>query len=185
MKTPEQERRAVAERQANADASSRDEPLPHPNPWDAYIDKPDASASREERLEWHRHFAATHEPKDYAMNAENTRILREKYPQLYPAGFEFRCGDGWFNLVDTMSAEIQQDLLEGGIVNQTFQIEELKEKLGHLRVYWPLTDAQKLAVEKAVLASKTTCDVCGSSGTFQTDGGWYRVRCPSHVKTRW
>jgi len=63
IKSPEQERRAMVERQENADASTRGELLPYPNPWDAYISKPDPFASREERLAWHRRFADAHAPR--------------------------------------------------------------------------------------------------------------------------
>ena len=63
MKTPEQERRALAERQANAEASAAGMPLPHPNPWDAFVARPAPTASLQERLAWQRDFAAQHAPK--------------------------------------------------------------------------------------------------------------------------
>jgi hypothetical protein len=62
MKTEEQEQRALAQRQANIEAQASGMPLPYPNPWDSFIERPAETASQQDRLAWHRAFAAQHAP---------------------------------------------------------------------------------------------------------------------------
>lgn len=46
------------------------------------------------------------------MSPENYASLIEKYPELFPErngklGCEFSCGDGWYNILDLLCAQIQ------------------------------------------------------------------------------
>lgn len=92
MKTPEQERPALAERQENADARARGKQLPYPNPWDAYVSKPDPSANREDRLAWHRRFAAAHDPPLILIDSESTAMHEPDLDDYSaPSVVAFRC----------------------------------------------------------------------------------------------
>lgn len=58
MKTPEQERRALEQRRANADAKREGRPMPFPNPWDTWDPtKVPTGASDEETLQSYREFS--------------------------------------------------------------------------------------------------------------------------------
>lgn len=74
------------------------------------------------------------------MNEKNTKYLFEKYPKLYAQkdlpryGFP---GDGWFELIDELSFDIQNLCDQKG-----FQVEavQVKSKWGGLRFYITSTD---------------------------------------------
>lgn len=71
--------------------------------------------------------------------------LIKKYPKLYgdpdPEGERkhymqdggFECGDGWFKLLDKLSAKIQAYLKENPI--EGFYVQQVKSKFGGLRYY--------------------------------------------------
>ena len=52
LKTAAQTRRAMDEREANAQAKAAGKPMPYANPWDASMEKPPEGASREEQRRW-------------------------------------------------------------------------------------------------------------------------------------
>jgi hypothetical protein len=80
------------------------------------------------------------------MNEKNTKYLFEKYPKLYaqkdlPRTESLMCygfpGDGWFELIDELSFDIQNLCDQKG-----FQVEavQVKSKWGGLRFYITSTD---------------------------------------------
>lgn len=80
------------------------------------------------------------------MNEKNTKYLFEKYPKLYaqkdlPKTESLMCygfpGDGWFELIDELSFDIQNLCDQKG-----FQVEavQVKSKWGGLRFYITSTD---------------------------------------------
>jgi hypothetical protein len=83
----------------------------------------------------------------------------------------FDCGDGWFDLIDQLSA----DLAPLGVVAT-----QVKEKYGGLRFYYhcpsETDDKADELVEAAEEKSYTICELCGEPGECNT-GPWYRVRC--------
>ena len=113
------------------------------------------------------------------------RQLQTKYPILFDgltSGFDV--GDGWFDLVDNLCSQLNQDVLE---TNQPCKPVRVKEKLGELRFYcWvpyssPIRTA---AIEEARLQSSITCDVCGATGQLVALSGWLRTRCDAHQDVR-
>ncbi len=81
------------------------------------------------------------------MNEKNTKYLFEKYPKLYaqkdlPSSKSLMCygfpGDGWFELIDALSFDIQNLCDQKG-----FQVEaiQVKSKWGGLRFYITSTDS--------------------------------------------
>lgn len=106
------------------------------------------------------------------MNAKNTAYLIGRYPILYQGhkwpitqnlmAFGFECGDGWFKLIDQLSADITiLDKKEGTTTIAT----QVKEKYGGLRFYVQGgTDAIEDAIDKAEDESLKTCEWCGEPG---------------------
>jgi hypothetical protein len=119
--------------------------------------------------------------------------LIERYPGLYRhAGDDptqraypfardaFSCGDGWFGIIDRLSAKLVED--------PYLIVSQVKEKFGTLRVYFhaqdgaptpdPELDARLDAEMAAALdESKRTCELCGQPGVYLTDRKWVAVRC--------
>lgn len=114
------------------------------------------------------------------MNVDNTKKLYDDFPELYvqhemtiqescmPWGFE--CGNGWFDLIYKLSA----DLSKLDIVPEASQV---KEKFGSLRFYLSFgsDEAYKL-IDEAEGVSAKTCVVCGKDGKDRNTG-WIRPLC--------
>lgn len=106
------------------------------------------------------------------MNAEHTKHLIETYPALYRGhtwpitqnlmAFGFECGDGWFPLLDKLSADIASiDKRDG---SETIAV-QVKEKYGGLRFYIEGgTEAVWEVINKAEDDSLAICEWCGEQG---------------------
>jgi len=126
------------------------------------------------------------------LTPEHALALLEKYPFLFreawaaptsPAsrfaagGFEI--GDGWFRIVDRISARLAKDT--------ALHVVQVKEKYGRLKVYFeraegvprdPRLDAEmKTALDEDADESERTCEVCGDPGTHEERHRWWSVRC--------
>ena len=110
-------------------------------------------------------------------------MLCERYPALFakrhlstsvtPMAWGFTCGDGWFDLIDELCAELQA-AVEVGRFQQPVAT-QVKEKFGTLRFYLSASNPEiRRLVEEAERRSAVTCEVCGRPG---------RLRQPSLVKT--
>lgn len=104
------------------------------------------------------------------MNANNTEKLLAAYPLLYRdlRDSQFECGDGWFDLVCKMSAEIElATRLEGIAATPATwpSISVLKEKFGELRVTFsfPVKVSEEIRAMafKASMRSTWICEECG------------------------
>ena len=106
------------------------------------------------------------------MNAEHTDYLIETYPVLYQGhvwpitqglmAFGFECGDGWFPILDQLSADITA--LDSRDGTETIAV-QVKEKWGGLRFYVEVgSDAVFDLIDKAEDKSRGTCEVCGEPG---------------------
>jgi hypothetical protein len=118
------------------------------------------------------------------MNAKNTAYLIGRYPALYrghewpitenlmPFGFE--CGDGWFKLIDQLSADITLMDKECGVDTIAIQV---KEKYGGLRFYVMAgSDSVYERIDEAEELSLKTCERCGEPGTLRGTG-WVYTMC--------
>jgi hypothetical protein len=112
------------------------------------------------------------------MNQYNTNLLYARYPRLYQGrlnGIEqsgmpwgFCCGDGWFELIDRLSAAIEKEcvhFLESGWAEKSLPIAtQVKERSGFLcfRVgCFPPPDGIQSLIEQARIESESICQECG------------------------
>lgn len=103
------------------------------------------------------------------MNFENTQKLLTAYSRLYRElrGFGFECGDGWFNLIWQLSADIELAARVEGLAENTDAwpcVAIVKQKLGNLRVQFnaPLSDSIRNLVDKARERSNEVCEICAA-----------------------
>ena len=124
------------------------------------------------------------------MNKELQDKLFEKYPKIFRQKdlpmqqtamcWGISCGDGWYNIIDTLCGQIQNHLEhnmkdnDGAIVIEATQV---KEKYGSLRFYYTGGDDFIRGVcWMAEGLSGCTCEECGSPGT-PNDKGWIHTLC--------
>jgi hypothetical protein len=82
-------------------------------------------------------------------------------------------GRGWWPLLDAAFAVAERE----GV-----RIGQIKEKLGHLCVYYDCTTAEQWErlgpVEDDLLGrSAALCEACGAPGTLHTEFGWLKTLC--------
>ncbi len=118
------------------------------------------------------------------MNKDLQSKLFINYPQLYRSAdarqcislFGIECGDGWYDLLNSLSEKIYP-LLSGDMY-----VCQVKEKYGTLRYYMNAsTDEIELLIREAEHRSAVTCEFCGKPGTLQGDH-WVYTACEEHTK---
>ncbi|SAK86857.1 hypothetical protein AWB82_05929 [Caballeronia glebae] len=107
------------------------------------------------------------------------------YPTIYhalkprlPDGERFECGDGWYGIVEELSAELEVIARAGG--RNRFNVLQVKEKLAALRVYFDRPAPQKAIalVDAAIDRSRVTCELCGAPGELSRyREGWLKTLC--------
>jgi uncharacterized protein with HEPN domain len=134
-------------------------------------------------------------PGRMLMTPQHTRELIERYPRLYryadsepvssspPFAREgFACGDGWFGIIDRLSARL--------VADPNLIVAQAKEKQGVLRFHVDSVGEEAepdLALEARLYAermaareeSSVTCEVCGAPGKHEEHRGRWEVRCGS------
>jgi len=138
------------------------------------------------------------------MKEELDRQLCEKYPLIFADrnksmmetcmcwGFEH--GDGWYQIIDSLCANIQHHIdwnnknFEKGYTQykQVPQVvaQQVKEKFGTLRFYYNGgDDVIDGMVRMAESWSAVACEECGAPGT-QNSQGWIKTLCETHKKER-
>lgn len=109
--------------------------------------------------------------------------LKQKYKHLFQPGGLLAVSDGWLPSIELMLQEIDEYLKQQNI--QSFEILQIKEKFGQLRVYTSEGDEQLYAIiRKAAKEIDKTCEICGTEGQLQMVEGWLGVRCERH-KDSW
>ena len=116
--------------------------------------------------------------------------LVRNYPSLFVGyfrppmdsamAFGFECGDGWFDLIDTLCSQLiileRRDEAAG---EEPLRVLQEKEKHGTLRFYVGAASEEAHAmIEFAEALSGRICERCGNRG--HTRGtGWKKTRCDS------
>jgi hypothetical protein len=139
------------------------------------------------------------------MRDDLDRQLCEKYPLIFADrnksmmetcmcwGFEH--GDGWYQILDSLCANIQSHI---DWQNENFAkgypryekpvpqvvAQQVKEKFGTLRFYYNGgDDVIDGMVRMAESWSAVACEECGAPGT-QNSRGWIKTLCETHRKER-
>jgi hypothetical protein len=108
------------------------------------------------------------------MNDENTEYLLKAYPTLYEEIYGFACGDGWFKLIEELSAELYNESQRSGC---SCAICDVKEKYGTLRVYTDSSnDKIDKLIDKAEADSAKICEICGAPGRIR-GSVWFSTYC--------
>lgn len=123
------------------------------------------------------------------MSPLKTVSLYQRYPKIFAErglgpeksamAFGLDCGDGWFDIIDRLCAQLQEsvDTQKEPQVVAT----QVKEKFGFLQFYvHSATDAQRAMIRAAESESGHTCEECGRAGQLVVDQGWRMVRCQDH-----
>lgn len=120
------------------------------------------------------------------MTPEKDKLLVKKYPKIFQdrhgsplttcMAWGFECGDGWFDLIDTLCSCIQNHVDRQESLNKTYPTEErechqvvaaqVKEKFGGLRFYVNGGDNEiEGMIQFAESMSYKICEQCGNKGT--------------------
>lgn len=123
------------------------------------------------------------------MREELDQLLCTRYPLIFAnrdksittscMGWGFSCGDGWFDLIDTLCERLQfwTDHNKAPQVVAT----QVKEKWGELCFYYTSgNDEQSGMVLMAEAMSARICEECGKPGQKLACGA-YMTRCEEHA----
>ena len=131
------------------------------------------------------------------MREELDKQLCEKYPKIFVNRngdmtktcmyWGFSCGDGWYDLIDTLCENIQSYIdnnsSETRVISQVVA-EQVKEKFGTLRFYTSggdrLIDGMIWFAESM---SGRICETCGNPGKLR-NSGWLVTLCDEHQTER-
>lgn len=131
------------------------------------------------------------------MRAELQEKLYKKYPKIFQQKdlpmnqtcmcWGIECGDGWYDILDTLCAWIQNRVDWRNREEETIsQVEavQVKEKFGGLRFYIQGGDEEiYAAISMAEALSYRVCEICGSCGR-QTKSVWIETLCEKHAAER-
>lgn len=127
------------------------------------------------------------------MREELDKALVEKYPLIFKNRYGdmketlmcwgFECGDGWYQILDSLCANIQSHInWQNKQEEKVPQVvaTQVKEKFGGLRFYYDGGDDEISGmVRMAESWAAHTCEECGAPGTMR-QGGWIRTLCDTH-----
>lgn len=139
------------------------------------------------------------------MKLELDKKLCEDYPLIFANRHKpmtetamcwgFDCGDGWYDLLDTLCYLIQRHIdhnkrvreimlakQSANIPDEVYQVVavQVKEKFGTLRFYYDGGDSfiDGLVAMAETMSSKI-CMTCGKPGKLNTNG-WWKSACEEH-----
>jgi hypothetical protein len=117
--------------------------------------------------------------------------LYKKYPKIFVQKdkpmtetcmcWGLECGDGWYDLLDTLCGLIQWDIDNNG--HPQIEATQVKEKFGTLRFYTNGTnERQEGYINFAEYLSGSICEGCGSNSKVTQTKGWIVTLCPKCMK---
>lgn len=127
------------------------------------------------------------------MSPDLDELLVKRYPAIFQNRFGdmretamcwgFDCGDGWFDLIDSLCMQITHHLKYNAESDTPpFVCDQVKEKYGTLRFYGHGGDKKIWAfVWFAESYSGRICETCGKPGKIR-GSGWYYTACDEHTK---
>jgi len=114
---------------------------------------------------------------------EKYNLLYNKYEENFEIFWGFECGEGWYELIETLIQDIENWYKENQPDEwETFKIIQIKEKYGSLRFYVGGTfEEVHDMIDEAEKKSYHICEVCGDYGEIKDIGGkWYKCVCNIH-----
>lgn len=131
------------------------------------------------------------------MSPELDKQLCDKYPKIFANRhgdmrstcmcWGLECGDGWYDLIDHLCANLQWNTDKNNRLDNGFQrypqvvASQVKEKFGELCFYTESsTDVQDAVIHFAEQLSSSMCEVCGKPGKARGKG-WIKTRCDEHA----
>lgn len=125
------------------------------------------------------------------MNEANTAKLYADFPRLYRNAtneescmkWGFLCGNGWFDLIYKLSADIEAEATKLALKPAAWPMAlQVKEKFGTLSFYCAagkrnsdgrgMLPSIRALIEKASADSATICEGCGRPAKIKTEGYW-------------
>lgn len=122
---------------------------------------------------------------DDKLCADYPKIFRGRHEPMKETAmcWGFSCGDGWYNIINTMCKLIQSHLDRNPEVPQVVAF-QVKEKFAGLRFYYSGGDDYIDGVARMAAAlSEVTCEECGAPGVVR-GGSWLRCLCDEHSEGR-
>ena len=125
------------------------------------------------------------------MKEELDALLCSRYPLIFAGRnlpmeesamyWGFACGDGWFDLVDTLCERLQF-WTDHNKAPQVVAV-QVKEKWGELCFYadGQPNEAQKGMIWMAEAMSARICELCGKPGQTLINGHFHLTRCAEHA----
>lgn len=124
------------------------------------------------------------------MRDELDDFLCKKYPKIFSDRnksmietcmcWGFEVGDGWFNIIDQLCANIQSQI--DWTCKDQVVATQVKEKFGTLRFYYNGGDEYISGlVSMAEAISAVTCETCGKPGKLRGKH-WLYTACDEHSK---
>ena len=123
------------------------------------------------------------EELDKKLVAKYPKIFMDRHGDMSETGmcWGFQCGDGWYDLIDTLCQLIQGHVNCKKDLNQIVAF-SVKEKFGELRFYVNGSDEHIDGyIIMAEAMSRNICEVCGNRGHRRT-GAWIKTLCDEHAK---
>lgn len=106
------------------------------------------------------------------MSPEKQQKLLQEFPDLLGKVCEFACGDGWYDLIYKLCA----DLIP--LVSKETYVRQIKSKFGTLRFYINQGTEQIFRlIDAAELKSATVCEYCGANAKQVVNGLWVSTVC--------
>lgn len=127
------------------------------------------------------------------MSPELDKQLCEKYPKLFRQRnlpmtetamcWGFECGDGWYDLIDSLCGTIQNYIDYNQHLNvPQIEVVQVKEKYGTLRFYTQgINEKIDGMIWFAESMSGRICEECGNPGKIRGKG-WVYTSCDTHAK---
>jgi hypothetical protein len=100
----------------------------------------------------------------------------------------FYCDKGWFNLIENLCEDINNELNKPKNNNLHIEVSQIKEKFGGLRFYYDCIDIEyndykdilnkiDQLISKSENFSFQICEQCGKSGKLINFNGWLKTCC--------
>ncbi len=107
---------------------------------------------------------------------------RDDGPKRNLMCFGFDCDGGWFNIIESLSLEIEKiarKLKEAGVDDERLPlVMQVKQKYGTLRFYVDYSTGEiEALIERAEVETEITCECCGKPGWINEEKVYLRVLC--------